>query len=174
MQIVLAILNLLFVFSKRSNFFSRISSDKRQALLSRLCYLAENWGGKDYGFGLAECCQDLPLSSYPTSATTLNFEFYSKNENDNRKCPNSVVGIHIENVHLIDKPLSTLMEDIVEKYKVPAECHTQLFTHLRLTKNFANYQNRLYCVQARLNALSIIGKLNFKKFFIIIDYFYFV
>lgn len=157
MQIVLAILNLLFVFSKRSNFFSRISTDKRQALLSRLCYLAENWGGKDYGFGLAECCQDLPLSSYPSSATTLNFEFYS-NEKNNTKGPSSLVGIHIENVHLISTPLSHLMEEIVEKYQVPAESHTQLFTHLRLTKNFANYQNRLYCVQARLNALSIIGK----------------
>lgn len=157
MQIVLAILNLLFVFSKRSNFFSRISSDKRQALLSRLCYLAENWGGKDYGFGLAECCQDLPLSSYPSSATTLNFEFYANERCNTKVVPNSFVGIHIENVHLIDKPLWTLMEEIVEKYQVPSESHIQLFTHLRLTKNFANYQNRLYCVQARLNALSIIG-----------------
>ena len=98
------------------------------------------------------------MSSYPSSATTLNFEFYSKNEGENRKCPNNVIGIHIENVHLIDKSLSALMEEIMEKYKVPAECHTQLFTHLRLTKSFANYQNRLYCVQARLNALSIIGE----------------
>jgi len=159
MQIVLSILNLLFVFSKRSNFFSRISADKRQALLSRLCYLAENWGGKDYGFGLAECCKNLPLSSFPSSATTLNFEFYSTNEKDELGNPksNSIVCIHIENVHLIDKPLSKLMEEIVEKYKVPAECQIQLFTHLRLTKNFSNYKNRLYCVQARLNALSIIG-----------------
>ncbi|KAJ6222788.1 hypothetical protein RDWZM_001333 [Blomia tropicalis] len=158
MQIVLAILNLLFVFSKRSNFFSRISADKRQALLSRLCYLAENWGGKDYGFGLAECCQNLPLSNYPSSATTLNFEFYSKetDEKNGAKPTNSVVNIHIENIHQIEKPISQLMGEIVEKYDVPNEYHTRLFTHLRLTKNFADYKNRLYCVQARLNALSII------------------
>lgn len=82
MRIVLAILNLLFVFSKRSNFFSRISADKRQSLLLRLNYLAHNWGGKEQGFGLAQCCQDLPLSSYPSNATIFNYEFYS-NENQN-------------------------------------------------------------------------------------------
>lgn len=170
MQIVLAILNLLFVFSKRSNFFSRISADKRQALLSRLCYLAENWGGKDYGFGLAECCQNLPLSNYPSSATTLSFEFYSKetDEKNGAKPTNSVVNIHIENIHQIEKPISQLMGEIVEKYDVPNEYHTRLFTHLRLTKNFADYKNRLYCVQARLNALSIIGKWRLLTYFIYI------
>jgi len=39
------------------------------------CYL-QSWGGKENGFGLAECSQDLPLDSYPASATTLHFEFY--------------------------------------------------------------------------------------------------
>lgn len=41
MQIVLAVLNLLYVFSKRSNFISRLNSDRRQALIQRLSYLAE-------------------------------------------------------------------------------------------------------------------------------------
>ena len=41
MLVVLAVLNLLYVFSKRSNFISRISTEKRQALLTRLTYLAE-------------------------------------------------------------------------------------------------------------------------------------
>lgn len=41
MQIVLAVLNLLYVFSKRSNFISRLNSDRRQALIQRLNYLAE-------------------------------------------------------------------------------------------------------------------------------------
>src|SRR5688572_9616475 len=38
----------------------------------------QSWGGKENGFGLAECCQDLPISSYPSSATTLHFEFYDE------------------------------------------------------------------------------------------------
>lgn len=41
MQIVLAVLNLLYVFSKRSNFISRLNSERRQALILRLNYLAE-------------------------------------------------------------------------------------------------------------------------------------
>ncbi|KAH7639382.1 e3 ubiquitin-protein ligase huwe1-like protein [Dermatophagoides farinae] len=181
MQIVLAILNLLFVFSKRSNFFSRISIDRRQSLMSRLYYLAENWGGKDQGFGLAQCCQNLPLSSYPSNATTFNFEFYLNNNTNNQQTTNNesktksttqrplgdngtsasqkfnnIVRIHIENVHLIDKPVSILMAEIVEQYQIPVEQQMQIFTQLRLTKNFANYHTRLQCVQARINALSIM------------------
>lgn len=39
------------------------------------CY-RQSWGGKENGFGLAECCQDLSPGSYPSSATTVHFEFY--------------------------------------------------------------------------------------------------
>lgn len=160
MQIVLAILNLLFVFSKRSNFFSRISTENRQSLLSRLLYLADNWGGKDHGFGLAQCCQDLPLNCFPSNSTTFNFEFYS-NDKDDKECskkPNTIIRIHIEDVHMSDKTVSKLMEEIVAKYDIPTKYHCRIFNQLRLTKNFANYHNRLQCVQARLSALSIIGK----------------
>lgn len=41
MQVVLGVLNLLYMFSKRSNFITRLNNDKRQILLSRLQYLAE-------------------------------------------------------------------------------------------------------------------------------------
>lgn len=41
MNVVLAVLNLLYMFSKRSNFITRLAHEKRQALLSRLLYLAE-------------------------------------------------------------------------------------------------------------------------------------
>lgn len=41
MQIVLGVLNLLYMFSKRSNFITRLNSEKRQTLLIRLLYLAE-------------------------------------------------------------------------------------------------------------------------------------
>lgn len=39
--IILSVLNLLYVFSKRSVFITRLTSDKKQALLQRLLYLAE-------------------------------------------------------------------------------------------------------------------------------------
>lgn len=95
MQVVLSVLNLLYVFSKRSNYITRLGSDKRTPLLARLQHLAEvyimllfsychdsscpsrcrvvllslsffflmqSWGGKENGFGLAECCRDLSMT----------------------------------------------------------------------------------------------------------------
>ena len=41
MQVVLSVLNLLYVFSKRSNYITRLGSDKRTPLLPRLQHLAE-------------------------------------------------------------------------------------------------------------------------------------
>ena len=62
LDVVLAVLNLLYMFSKRSNFISRLAPDKRQLLLTRLSHLAASWGGKDNGFGLSVCCRfDPPL-----------------------------------------------------------------------------------------------------------------
>jgi E3 ubiquitin-protein ligase HUWE1 len=39
--VILSVLNLLYVFSKRSIFINRLSNDKKQALIQRLLYLAE-------------------------------------------------------------------------------------------------------------------------------------
>ena len=41
--------------------------------------MAASWGGKDSGFGLAKCCADSPIETFPESATTLHFEFYHEN-----------------------------------------------------------------------------------------------
>ena len=40
--------------------------------------MAASWGGKDNGFGLAKCCSDDPIETFPDSATTLHFEFYGE------------------------------------------------------------------------------------------------
>lgn len=159
MQVVLGVLNLLYVFSKRSNFISRLNSERRQVLLVRLTYLAESWGGKENGFGLAECCEDVPVSTFPSSATTLHFEFYLENSDDKtpRKSSNAVCCIHIDNVDQIpDKNPSQIMESLVEKYSVPEDKQMLLFTHVRLAHSFSNYTKRLQCVQARLQALSVL------------------
>lgn len=50
------------IYSKRSNFITRLAADKKQGLIVHLTHLAESWGGKDNGFGLAECCQDTPVT----------------------------------------------------------------------------------------------------------------
>lgn len=41
MQVVLSVLSLLFVFSKRSNFIAKLNPERKQELLTRLSYLAE-------------------------------------------------------------------------------------------------------------------------------------
>lgn len=225
MQIVLSVLGLLFVFSKRSNFIGKLSIEKRQELLTRLSYLADSWGGKENGFGLAECCRDLPLASYPPSATTLHFEYYngksasvkstnsvqttnrfqpkqgqtpypqseqlhsvqsnsvatnpipqsysqavrqparkssSHQQIDSKTCDytsdkKSINIIHIDNVdQLKDESIAEIMEKLVADYNVPREKQMELFTYLRLAHCFSDPAKRMQCVQARLQAMSII------------------
>ncbi|KAL3853804.1 hypothetical protein ACJMK2_017313, partial [Sinanodonta woodiana] len=159
MTVVMEVLNLLYVFSKRSNFLTRLSSDKKQRLVSRLTHLAESWGGKDNGFGLADCCTDKPVSKFPGSATTLHFEFYIENADEKctKKCiSNAITCIHIDNLDQIYKLPTEIMEDLLVQFKIPEEKQTLLYTHIRLAKLFSKYESRLQCVQARLQAVAIL------------------
>lgn len=113
------------------------------------------------------------MSTYPQSATTLHFEFYC----DESIAPstgtlaavssvavqgkptkaNTLNTIHIDNVdELREKSLAQIMEELVDNNNVPKSKQMLLFTHLRLANSFSNYKRRLQCVQARLQALSII------------------
>ncbi|XP_067408206.1 E3 ubiquitin-protein ligase HUWE1 isoform X2 [Emydura macquarii macquarii] len=160
MQVVLAVLNLLYVFSKRSNYITRLGSDKRAPLLSRLQHLAESWGGKENGFGLAECCRDLHMVKYPPSATTLHFEFYAdlgtEVKVDKRTTSNTLHYIHIEQLDKISESPSEIMESLTKMYSIPKDKQMLLFTHIRLAHGFSNHKKRLQAVQARLHAISIL------------------
>ncbi|XP_070171266.1 E3 ubiquitin-protein ligase HUWE1 isoform X5 [Polyergus mexicanus] len=170
MHVVLGVLNLLYMFSKRSNFITRLNNDKRQALLSRLNHLAESWGGKENGFGLADCCKEFPEKTFPASATTLHFEFYAENpiiiesSTTGTSLPstkkvgqtNLVTYIHIENVDKLGKTPAQIMNDLLKVYNVPQERQMALLTHIRLAHSFSDYRRRLQCVQARLQALSVL------------------
>ncbi|XP_060587198.1 E3 ubiquitin-protein ligase HUWE1-like isoform X3 [Ruditapes philippinarum] len=159
MTVVLEVLNLLYVFSKRSNFITRLGSDKKQGLIVHLTHLAESWGGKDNGFGLAECCLDIPISSFPTSATTLHFEFYHENseeKNSRKGTSNIITSIHIENVDQYEQLPSQIMEELVSKYRIPENKQTLLYTHIRLAHLFTKHECRVQCVQARLQSIAIL------------------
>ncbi|XP_056665015.1 E3 ubiquitin-protein ligase HUWE1 isoform X25 [Monodelphis domestica] len=160
MQVVLAVLNLLYVFSKRSNYITRLGSDKRTPLLSRLQHLAESWGGKENGFGLAECCRDLHMLKYPPSATTLHFEFYAdpgaEVKVEKRTPSNTLHYIHIEQLDKISESPSEIMESLTKMYNIPKDKQMLLFTHIRLAHGFSNHKKRLQAVQARLHAISIL------------------
>ncbi|XP_076418504.1 E3 ubiquitin-protein ligase HUWE1 isoform X32 [Peromyscus maniculatus bairdii] len=160
MQVVLAVLNLLYVFSKRSNYITRLGSDKRTPLLTRLQHLAESWGGKENGFGLAECCRDLNMLKYPPSATTLHFEFYAdpgaEVKIEKRTTSNTLHYIHIEQLDKISESPSEIMESLTKMYSIPKDKQMLLFTHIRLAHGFSNHRKRLQAVQARLHAISIL------------------
>uniref|UniRef100_A0A3Q2ZU34 E3 ubiquitin-protein ligase HUWE1 n=1 Tax=Kryptolebias marmoratus TaxID=37003 RepID=A0A3Q2ZU34_KRYMA len=160
MQVVLSVLNLLYVFSKRSNYITRLGSDKRTPLLARLQHLAESWGGKENGFGLAECCRDLPMTKYPPSATTLHFEFYAEPgpevKVERKTSSNTLHYIHIEQLDKISESPSEIMESLTAMYNIPKDKQTLLFTHIRLAHGFSNHKKRLQAVQARLHAISIL------------------
>ncbi|KAI4823709.1 hypothetical protein KUCAC02_012283, partial [Chaenocephalus aceratus] len=160
MQVVLSVLNLLYVFSKRSNYITRLGSDKRTPLLARLQHLAESWGGKENGFGLAECCRDLLMTKYPPSATTLHFEFYAEPgpevKVEKKTSSNTLHYIHIEQLDKISESPSEIMESLTVMYNIPKDKQTLLFTHIRLAHGFSNHKKRLQAVQARLHAISIL------------------
>ncbi|PNF30505.1 hypothetical protein B7P43_G09941, partial [Cryptotermes secundus] len=161
MNVVLGVLNLLYMFSKRSNFITRLNNDKRQALLSRLTHLAESWGGKENGFGLADCCKDVSAAHFPPSSTTLHFEYYSEVSESTLvsgkgKYSNLITSIHMESVDKMNKTPAMIMNELLEQYSVPADKQMQLFTHIRLAHCFSNRRLRLLCVQARLQALSVL------------------
>ncbi|EFA10984.1 E3 ubiquitin-protein ligase HUWE1 [Tribolium castaneum] len=158
MSVVLGVLNLLYMFSKRSNFISRLSPDKKNSLLSRLHHLAENWGGKENGFGLADCCR--ADETLPFSATTVHVEFHRESD-DPKEAPsknskNSPHIIHIEHVDKIHRTPAEIMKSLLGIYYVPPDKQMWLFTRVRLAYHFADYNNRLLCVQARLQALSVL------------------
>lgn len=41
-----SVLNLLYTFTKRSTYLSRLNQDTRKRLIAQLTYLADSWGGK--------------------------------------------------------------------------------------------------------------------------------
>ena len=112
----------------RSNFISRLSPDKRSLLLTRLSHLAASWGGKDNGFGLSDCCQDKAITHFPTSATTLHFEFYAEVEKSEmedksgkKTLASNVTIIHVEGLDKMDKTPAKIMEELLEQFDVPEE-----------------------------------------------------
>ncbi|XP_028140389.1 E3 ubiquitin-protein ligase HUWE1 isoform X3 [Diabrotica virgifera virgifera] len=155
MSVVIEVLNLLYMFSKRSNFLTRLKPDEKESLLPRLQYLSENWGGKDTGFGLADCCRlDKEI---PHSATTLHVEFHKDDyDYDTKSTKPTLQIIHIEHIDKLRLSPAEIMKQLVSMYYIPREKEMWLFTHVRLAIHFGQYKRRLKSVQAKLQALSIL------------------
>jgi E3 ubiquitin-protein ligase HUWE1 len=134
------------MFSKRSNFISRLSSHKKNTLLSRLKHIAEPYGGKECGFGLADCCR--PEQKMPKAIYHFYYEYYTKSgalqvidhQNISKHDPKAIT----------EKYWKDLEKDLDEDQKY------HLFARARLATGFWKYENRILFVQARLQALSIL------------------
>lgn len=94
-------------------------------------FFFKNWGGKENGFGLADCClEDLPI---PHSATTLHVEFHREFEDSKdgaKSGKNSSNVIHIEHVDKIHKTPAEIMKSLLGIYYVPPD--KQVFKYIFL------------------------------------------
>ncbi|KAH9508172.1 E3 ubiquitin-protein ligase huwe1 [Bulinus truncatus] len=113
--------------AKRSNFISRMSLEKKQGLVLRLIHLAESWGGKKMVLGLLNVAKIFQLGAHYLRST---FQDWQDALTDNG--------------------------GILDAYDVPQDKQVLLFTHVRLACLFSNYEARVQCVQARLQAISIL------------------
>ncbi|CAF4723112.1 unnamed protein product, partial [Rotaria sp. Silwood2] len=125
LNIVCGVLSLLYVFSRRSNFITRLRIEKKQALIYRLGFLAETWGGRENGFDLVRCCSIQNSSNFPEYATNFHFPYAISSESISKQ-------IDILNVHMVGSNASSVMEMILDEHKLSEDKQIKLFTNLRL------------------------------------------
>lgn len=164
MAIVLGVLNLLYMFSKRSNYIVRMKPEDKAMLRERLYNMAGSWGGKENSFGLADCCdENKPVAS---SAGTLHVEFHRKDSQsgasststkpqDKQNVPQYQI-IHVENIDKLNRSPADIMKSLLGLYNIPKDQETWVYYHVRLACLFNDYKSRLLLVQARLQAISIL------------------
>lgn len=73
----------------------------------------------------------------------------------------SWIWVYVVYVVQISESPSEIMESLTVMYNIPKDKQTLLFTHIRLAHGFSNHKKRLQAVQARLHAISILGKFFF-------------
>ncbi|XP_053950966.1 E3 ubiquitin-protein ligase HUWE1 [Anastrepha ludens] len=148
MDIVLAVLNLLYMFSKRSNFIPRLSLEKKDMLLTKLYNIAERWGDPNYGLALIDCCIRKPKLEF---LYQLSIEYSDEN--------GQVVLLEIPDMVNTCKglPISEVVKAICGHMKNPSEAVKMRIAHrIRLVSGFKDQKLRLQFVQARLQAISVL------------------
>ncbi|XP_067024084.1 E3 ubiquitin-protein ligase HUWE1-like isoform X5 [Acropora muricata] len=162
MEVVLSVLGVLYVFSKRSSFIPRLPAEKRKAIQQRLQCLGETWGGKNAGFGLGHCCQDLPIKEFPSSCGDVYFEFYNEVTNtpsqseSQEQTGSQLCSVHVKQLYQFSENPGEIMEQVITCYSVPTAKQVNLFSRIRLAKHFPVHAKRLQCIQARLQAISVL------------------
>lgn len=98
----------------------------------------QSWGGKENGFGLADCCN--AEKEIPASATTLHVEFHQEEDatalkkesktSDLRIIKPNLQIIHIEHVDKLHKTPAEIMKSLVSIYYVPPEKEVSWFRNI--------------------------------------------
>lgn len=127
-NIILAVLNLIYVFSKRSNYLTRLPGDKKKQLQEKLVDLAQTWGGSEAGCALQQCCS----KEVPLGAGNVYFEYYISDDKEAEKSSGKQASnrycIDLKNVHQMAGNVGVIMENIIKTKKV-----TTKFTHVVLS-----------------------------------------
>ena len=66
--------------------------------------------------------------------------------------------IFLENLHEGSETIPEVMRTVTSSHNIPLQAQMQLLSRVRLAKNFPNFEQRLKCILARLQALSILGE----------------
>jgi E3 ubiquitin-protein ligase HUWE1 len=180
-------MRLLCTLRKRHSDMSQpaLPNDVRQTLIDCLSVFAESWGGKENGFGLADCVSNWPLEHYPSTATTVHLDWIEQQPtSDASRSPlkttsasasgsgsgssnasNAGAGqmlqhsVHIERLERLRSPPQRIMLHILMRTNVSRSKQLFLYTHIRLAQFFANYDSRLAAVYIRLAAFTCLSSL---------------
>ena len=178
-NVILPVLNLLYIFAKRSNYLGRMNLKYRESLCERLSILAEDWGGKDNGMALVDCCSSSssnPNTSSNPVPSVLNVR-YEIADGEN------IIAVDIPDIRQGwgNNPNET-MQEICKKWpvvlKITNEKLNHLFARVRLawafaddtenttehddmkdssTSNSITFSSQKHlCIEARLHAMSVL------------------
>lgn len=161
LEVVLASLNVIFVFSKRCHYISRLPIAQRNALTNRLFNLAESMGGKESGFGLKKISQIADLQSFPTSATSVHFEFPPQPASADEKFQSDgVQSIELENLYSYSENPQQILQHVLKTVKIPRLKQSHLLYRIQRAMHFPNFNLRCQCIDAQLTATSILSEIS--------------
>ncbi|XP_017074382.1 E3 ubiquitin-protein ligase HUWE1 isoform X3 [Drosophila eugracilis] len=148
MDIVLAVLNLLYMFSKRSNFIPRLPFEKKELLIVKLFNIAERWGDPNYGLSLKDCCIGEPKLEFL-------YQLCIDYVDEHGHAAQLEIPDMMDLCHTASAP--EVIKTIAGQISKPSEAIKMRIAHrVRLISGFNNYKLRLQFVQARLQAVSIL------------------
>ncbi|SPP78575.1 E3 ubiquitin-protein ligase HUWE1 isoform X2 [Drosophila guanche] len=148
MDIVLAVLNLLYMFSKRSNFIPRLPFEKKELLIVKLFNIAERWGDPNYGLSLKDCCIGEPKLEFL-------YQLCIDYVDEHGHAAQLEIPDMMDLCHTASAP--DVIKTIAGQISKPSEAIKMRIAHrVRLISGFNNYKLRLQFVQARLQAVSIL------------------